>query len=93
MIEPQQLIRRHDRIRAVWQRTKSTNTAERCRLRLASIAREARENFDHAHARAVGARMVLRLPDDRARVSSLANAGDEPRPLGAVGSGPSFERP
>ena len=46
MIEPQKLIRRHDRIGAVWQRTKSANTAERCRLRMASIMREAREDFD-----------------------------------------------
>ena len=73
MSDPQKLIRRHERIQAVWQRTPSANTAERCRLRIASIAREARENFDHAHARAVGDRMVLRLPDDRARVSSLEN--------------------
>lgn len=73
MIEPQKLIRRHDRIREVWQRTLSANTAERCRLRMASIAREARENFDAAHARAVGDLMVLRLPADRARASSLEN--------------------
>lgn len=67
MIEPQQLIRRHDRIRAVWQRTKSANTAERCRLRMASIAREAREDFD----RTITA--TLPLPGSTARPEDLEN--------------------
>lgn len=65
------LIRRHDRIRAVYQLTPHANTAERCRLRMASIALQARENFDASHARAVADLMVLRLPDDRASASSL----------------------
>jgi hypothetical protein len=73
MIEPQQLIRRHDRIRAVWQRTPSANTAERCRLRVASIAREAREDFD----RKITA--TLPVPGSSARAESLENVQDEPR--------------
>ena len=72
MIEPQQLIRRHDRIRAVWQRTKSANTAERCRLRMASIAREAREDFD----RTITA--TLPLSGSTARPEDLENIGHEP---------------
>lgn len=67
------LIRRHDRIRAVWQRTKSLNTARRCECRLSVIRRQAQEAFDAAHARAVGDLMVLRLPDDRVRASSWEN--------------------
>ena len=67
MIEPQQLIRRNDRIRAVWQRTKSANTAERCRLRMASIMREAREDFD----RTITA--TLPLPGSTVPAESLEN--------------------
>ena len=40
------LIRLHDRIRSVWQLTPSASIAERCRVRMACIAREAREDFD-----------------------------------------------
>ena len=75
MIDPQKLIRRHDRIRAVWQRTPSANTAERCRLRMASIAREAREDF----ARTITA--MLPLPGSTARAEDLENVKDEPRGL------------
>lgn len=78
------LIRRYDRIRAVWQRTKSLNTVRRCECRMSALATQARENFDAAHARAVGDFMVLRLPDDRARASTLENnsgqtAGSQPK--------------
>lgn len=45
------LIRRHDRIRAVYQRTHHANTAERCRLRMAALARQARgEDLGNAKA-------------------------------------------
>ena len=36
------LVRRFDAVRRVWQRTKSSNTAERCWLRLSVIATAAR---------------------------------------------------
>ena len=42
------LIRRHERIRAVWQRTKSLNTARRCECRMSALATQAREAFDAA---------------------------------------------
>lgn len=73
MIEPHKLIRRHDRIRAVWQRTKSANTAERCRLRMLAIAREACEDFDRTNT------ATLPLPGSIARSEDLENVKDEPR--------------
>lgn len=72
MSAPQKLIRRHDRIRAVWQRTPSANTAERCRLRMASIMREAREDFD----RTITA--TLPLPGSTARAEDLENKTAQP---------------
>lgn len=68
-----ELIRRHDRIHAVFQRTPSANTAERCRLRLASLGRQARENFDAAWARSVESGIAARQTDDPTR-ASLENA-------------------
>lgn len=68
------LIRRYDRIRAVWQRTPSANTAERCRLRMASMMRQAREDFD----RTITA--TLPLPGTTARPEDLENnTANEPR--------------
>lgn len=43
MIDQRQLHRRQGRIMALLKRTASANTAERCRLRLAAIGRQARE--------------------------------------------------
>jgi len=63
-----EIIRRHDRIRAVFQRTKSANTAERCRLRMAALGRQAREDFDAAWARSVEGGIAARQTDDPARV-------------------------
>lgn len=67
MITAAKLIRRYDRIRAVWQRTPSANTAERCRLRMASMMRQAREDFD----RTITA--TLPLPGTTARPEDLEN--------------------
>lgn len=63
------LIRRHDRIRAVWQRTKSLNTARRCECRMSAVAREASENFEAAWARSVESGIADRQTDDPTRAS------------------------